>query len=240
MPQFPQGLGLNLTDTLAGHLEGVSHLFQGVGVTVVQAEAQAQYLRLPFLEGPKHLRDLLLQEDEGGGVGGRDDVLILDEITQMAVLLLPDGRFQGNRLLGDFQDGPHLFHRHFQALGDLVRDGLPAQFLDQIAGNLDGLVDGLDHVHRDADGAGLVGDGPGNGLADPPGGVGGELVAPAVLELFHRPHQADVAFLDQVQEGQAAVGVFLGDGDDQAQVGLHQFHAGLIGFPLARRGCCAS
>ena len=30
----------------------------------------------------------------------------------------------------------------------------------------------LDHVDRDADGAGLVGDGPGDRLANPPGGVG--------------------------------------------------------------------
>ena len=46
------------------------------------------------------------------------------------------------------------------------------------------------------------------GLADPPRRVGRELVAAAVFELVHRLHQADVAFLDQVEELQAAVGVF--------------------------------
>jgi hypothetical protein len=75
-------------------------------------------------------------------------------------------------------------------------------------------------VHRDADGARLVGDRAGDGLADPPRGVGRELVAAAVFELVDRLHQADVAFLDQVEELQAAVGVLLGDGDHQAQVGL--------------------
>ena len=35
----------------------------------------------------------------------------------------------------------------------------------------------LHHMHRDADGPGLVGDGPGDGLADPPGSVGGKLEA---------------------------------------------------------------
>ncbi len=34
----------------------------------------------------------------------------------------------------------------------------------------------------------------GDGLADPPGGVGGELVAAPILELVHRLHQADIAF----------------------------------------------
>ena len=97
----------------------------------------------------------------------------------------------------------------------------------------DDLVDRLDHVHRDADGARLVGDRAGDRLADPPGGVGRELVAAPVLELVDRLHQADVALLDQVQELQAAVGVFLGDGDHQAQVRLDHLLLGLPGLALA-------
>ena len=68
--------------------------------------------------------------------------------------------------------------------------GLAAQVLQELALHPDELVDGLHHVHRDADGAGLVGDGPGDGLADPPGGVGAELVTLAVVELLHRADQA--------------------------------------------------
>jgi hypothetical protein len=83
-------------------------------------------------------------------------------------------------------------------------------------------------VHGDADGAGLVGDGAGDGLANPPGGVGAELVAALVLELVDGLHEADVAFLDEVEEGHAAVGVFLADADDEAQVGLDELHLGLV------------
>jgi len=68
-------------------------------------------------------------------------------------------------------------------------------------------------VHRKADSARLVGNGAADGLANPPRGIGGELVAPAILELVHRLHQADVALLDQIKELQAAVAVFLGDGN---------------------------
>ena len=101
------------------------------------------------------------------------------------------------------------------------------------AAGADQLVDRFDHVHRNTNGAGLVGDGAGDGLANPPGGVGGEFVAAAPLKFVDGLHQADVAFLNQVQELQAAVGVFLGDGNHQAQVGFDQFLLGLVGFGLA-------
>src|SRR3546814_8055953 len=85
------------------------------------------------------------------------------------------------------------------------------------------LVDRLDHVNRDADRARLIGDRAGDRLANPPGRIGAELVAAAIFELVDRLHQADVAFLDQVEELQPAVGVFLGDRDDEAQIRLDHF-----------------
>ncbi len=86
----------------------------------------------------------------------------------------------------------------------------------------------LDHVHRNADRAALVGHGAGDRLANPPGGVGAELEAAAILELVDRPHQPGVAFLDQVEEAQAAVAVLLGDRDDQPQVAFGQAALGLL------------
>jgi hypothetical protein len=43
-----------------------------------------------------------------------------------------------------------------------------------------------------------------------------------VVELVHRAQQAQVAFLDQVEEVEAAPDIALGDADDQAQVALRQ------------------
>jgi hypothetical protein len=95
------------------------------------------------------------------------------------------------------------------------------------------LVDRLDHVHRDADGARLIGDRTRDRLPDPPGRVSGELVAAAVFELVDRLHQPDVAFLDQIKELQAAVRVFLGDRDHQTQVRLDHFLLGNARLALA-------
>ena len=91
----------------------------------------------------------------------------------------------------------------------------------------------FNHMHRDADGAGLVRKGPRYPLSDPPARIGRKLVAPAIVEFFHPSHQSDIAFLDEVQERQAAVNVFLADGDNQAQVGLRHFGPSLIGLGRA-------
>ena len=82
------------------------------------------------------------------------------------------------------------------------------------------LVELFRHVHGDPDRAALVGDRARHRLADPPRGVGRELVAAAVVELLHRPDQSQRALLDQVQEGEAAAHVALGDRHHEAQVGL--------------------
>ena len=114
-----------------------------------------------------------------------------------------------------------------------ISSDVAAQLLDERARRADQLVDRLDHVDRDADGPRLVCNRARDGLADPPRRVRRELVAAAVLELVDGLHEADVALLDQVQELQTAVGVLLGDRDDEAQVGLHHLFLGLPRLALA-------
>ena len=112
--------------------------------------------------------------------------------------------------------------------GDLHRGGdffggwLAAELLLQPARGADQAVDRLDHMHRNADRAGLIGDGAGDRLADPPGRIGAELEALVVLELLDRANQAEVAFLDQIEHRHAAPDILLGDRHDEPQIGLGQ------------------
>ena len=78
----------------------------------------------------------------------------------------------------------------------------------------------LDHVDRQANSAGLVHDCPLYSLANPPGRIGRESKTALRVELLHRPDQAQVALLDQVQQGQPAVDVAPGNFHHQAQVAL--------------------
>ena len=84
------------------------------------------------------------------------------------------------------------------------------------------LVDDLDHVHRNADRTSLVRHRAGDRLTNPPGGVGRELVALRVVELFDSADKAQVTFLNQVQELHTAAGVALGQRHDKAEVRLEQ------------------
>ena len=69
---------------------------------------------------------------------------------------------------------------------------------------------------------GLVGDAARDRLADPPGRVGRELVAGAPVVLLDGAHEADVAFLDEVEEEHAAADVAFRDRHHETQVGLDQ------------------
>ena len=133
MTQLSEGLGLDLADALPGDVELLSHLFQGTGPSVLDAEAQLEHLLLPGGQGGEHIHQLLLQQGEGGGLGGLAGILVGDEVPQVAVLLLPDGGLQRDGLLGDLQDLPHPVHRHVHLVGDLLRRGVVAQLLEQLA-----------------------------------------------------------------------------------------------------------
>ena len=82
-------------------------------------------------------------------------------------------------------------------------------------------------MHRDADDPPLIGNGPGDGLPDPPCRVGREPEPPVRFKLFCRLHQAKVPFLNEVKEGQPPPGIPLGHRDHQPQVGFAQFPPGI-------------
>ena len=83
-------------------------------------------------------------------------------------------------------------------------------------------------MHGQADRSTGVGDAPGDGLTDPPGGIRRELKALSPVELLDGVHQAQVAFLDQIQQRQPGGLVLLGDRDDQPQVRLDEGAFGVL------------
>ncbi len=85
-------------------------------------------------------------------------------------------------------------------------------------------------MHREPDCAALIGHTAGDGLPNPPGGIGGELESLGVVELLHCPDQAQIALLDQVQQRHTAAGVTLGEGYHEPEVGFEQMRACGLAF----------
>src|SRR5260221_5132594 len=231
--QLSQRLGFDLPDSLARHRELLADLLQRVVLVHADAESHAKNALLARRQGRQHAGRGFAQVRLDGSVDRQDRVLVLDEIAEVRIRFIADRGFQRQRLPGDLEHLAHLLERHAELLGKLLGRRLAADLVEQLARRAHDPVDGIDHVHGDADGSCLIRNAAADRLPDPPGGVGGELVAAAILELVDRLHQADIAFLDQVEELQAAVDVFLGDRDDEAQVRLHHLLFGLARLALA-------
>src|SRR6266566_2351213 len=146
--------------------------------------------------------------------------VVLDEVAQFRVLLLADRLLQRDGMLRHAEDLPHLPGRNLELGGNFVRTRLAPEPLDQLALDVHDLVQLLDHVHGNPDRPRLVGDRARHRLANPPGRVRRELVALAIVEFLYGANQAEGAFLDQVEEAQAAAQVGLGDRDDETEVRL--------------------
>src|SRR5207247_2573468 len=240
MTELAQRLRLDLADALARDPEARPDLLERVVSALPDAKAQPQHLLLARRERGQHLPRLILEVHGHHRVGGRERGHVLDEVADDGVLLLADRRLERDRLLVDLHDPAHLVDGDIHALADLLRRGLAAHLLHQGPRGAHQLVDRLDHVHGDADGARLIGDRARDRLPDPPRGVGRELVAAPVLELVDRAHEPDVALLDEVEELEAAVHVPLRDRHDQTEVGLDHLllggaHAALGGVDVAHR-----
>src|SRR5262249_14732422 len=87
-------------------------------------------------------------------------------------------------------------------------------------------------MHGNADGTGLIRNSTGNRLANPPGRIGAEFIAPTIFKLIDRFHQADIALLNEVEKAQATVGIFLGNAHDQAEIGLGKLTLRFVVFLL--------
>ena len=78
------------------------------------------------------------------------------------------------------------------------------------------------------DRTGLVCNGTGDGLTDPPGGIGGKFIALGIVELFDCLDKTKIALLNQVEEEHAAADIALGNRDDQTKVCLGHPALGLF------------
>src|SRR4051794_30027235 len=221
--QLFEALVLDLADPLAGDVEGAADLVQGPRVLAAEPVAELEHAALAVGEVLERLFEGLFGKQVRGPIERALGLLVGDELAELRLLLVADRLLERDRGLGGALDRVDLLGIDPRHLGNLLWGGLAAQLGDQLALGAADLVQLLDDVDRDPDRARLVGQRPGDRLADPPGRVGGELEPLAVVELLRRTDQAQRPLLDQIEEGQALVAVIFRDRDDKPEVRLDHF-----------------
>src|ERR1700755_1815267 len=101
--QLAQRLGFDLTNTLAGDLEVLADLFEGVVALLADAEAHPQDLLFARRQRLEHAPGLILEVVVDHGLHRGHDRLVLDEVAKVAVLLFADRSLERDRFLGDPQ-----------------------------------------------------------------------------------------------------------------------------------------
>ena len=217
--QFGDRVPLDLADALGGDPPHGSDVGQLGLASVQQAVAAPHDVGGPLIQRRQHAVQagaILGVQHHLVGAGGH---LAGQQVTERGIAVLFDRCVKADVVAGQPEQVDHLLLPQPQLVGDLDQLGLAAQ--PALKGATDGgyLVDLLGDVHRKPDDPALLGDAPGDRLANPPGRVGRELEALGVVELLHRADQAGVAFLNQVQQRHLRPPVLAGDRDDQPQVG---------------------
>src|SRR3990172_1905590 len=87
-------------------------------------------------------------------------------------------------------------------------------------------------MHRNANGAGLLGNVAADRLTYPPGGVGAEFKAARRVKLGDGAQQTQVAFLDQVKKREAAAKIAVGNIHHKGKVGANQRLVGFLSPPV--------
>src|SRR5215468_10456550 len=228
MAQLIERFAFDLPDTLASDPEEAPDLIECMLLAApVQAEAQPDDLLFARGERAQRLVGDRPQIRRFEPLNLAREEVVFDQLPEFRIAFVADRGFERNRLDGGLQGAADLLQRHFQPPGDLLNHGIAPQFTSQRARDGTDFAEQLRHVRRQANDARLIDDRARDGLPDPPGRIGREFIAAPPIELLDRPHQADVPFLNQVQDREAAVLMFPGDRDYQAQVRLGHLAPGL-------------
>ena len=228
MPQLAQGLGFDLPHPLPGHIELLPQLFQRMRPAILQPEAQCDHPLFPRCQAFEHAEQFPPQQLPPGFIHRDACILVLNKIFKVGILFLAHRRFQADGVLRQLQQFPHTVRLHVQLNSDLFRGRLPAIFPQQVTRRLFDPVDALHKVHRDADGPPLIRNGAGDGLTDPPRGIGGKFEAALRLKLFRRLHQTEIAFLNEIQKRQASPCIALCHRHHQPQVRFAELPPGIL------------
>src|SRR5215204_6598445 len=224
----PQSLDLDLPGPLLGDTKLLRDFAQGEGLAAIEAVTHLDDPGLPLGQSPHGLdeRQLPLPDlDARVVVAG---ALVREQLAKLGAFLGVDLRVDAGDGLADLAQAPGLLRFYTEPLDELLLGSLAAELDAESVLGASQAVESVNDVCGQTHGAGVVGDGAGDGLTDPPRRVSREAVAHLGVELLDGPDKAGVPLLDEGLEGHPAPAVLLGDGDHEPKVGLDEAAPGLL------------
>jgi hypothetical protein len=209
----------DLADALARDSEVSARLGQRASDSVVEAVADSQDLLLALAERAQQPIEFLVLELELDQALDRERGLA-EVLARELLERLDAGAFVERAESGD--EGCQALrarHRDVELARDLFADRLATQARAKRTLGARETAHLLEHLDRDSHRAGLLGQPAQDRLADPDRGVGGEVETALRLEPIHRHDQAEIAFLDEIEQRQSATAVRPRHVYHQAQVG---------------------
>src|SRR5580704_678374 len=120
-------------------------------------------------------------------------------VTELAaVAVVAERGFEAQRLAHEPADGANLVDGQAALAGEILVAGVGPALLLHGAADAFELVTALEEVHGNSDGLALSGKGAGHRLPDPPGGVGGEPMPAAPVELLDSADEAQLTLLHEI------------------------------------------
>src|SRR5579872_2586449 len=131
-------------------------------------------------------------------IGGRGGACILQHIGEVILFIVNEGRIERNRRFGDGLKFNNALFGEICRSCQLFGRWVMSQLLIEMARNTFQLINKLHHMYRNMNGACMLGDGPADGLTNPPCGIGAETEAASRIKFLYCANEAEVAFLHEV------------------------------------------
>ena len=223
------GFLFDLADTLLGQVVFIADVLQRQWSSTVQTVAVLNDLGLFLAQSLENLVDIISQRVIHCYIFRCPIISVLDKITELTGALIGIHRgLQRNQILGDIDEVGNMILVHHGRIGNFIYlrlFGFPD--LQLLAGLVD-LHQFVGPVEGQSDHTGLLTDSLQNGLTYPPDCVRNKVVAFLDIEALDGVHQTDIAFVDQVGQGQPLILVLLGHIYHKPQVCIHQLLFGSL------------
>src|SRR5215210_7099918 len=231
-----EGGALYLADPFAGYADCSTNLRERGAPFAVEAVAAFDDVTLALGESFEETTDGISKGALHDQVLRAGLHLVCEEVREGTVFVGAHGYVIGDDALASCEGAHDFLGALAHIRGELFDGGLATgRGLQVVAGTVHEALP-FCGVDGDPDGGRLVGDSPAYGLLDPPGCIGRELGTESRVEAARRPHEPQVALLDEIRELEPPAQIPARPRDDEPQVALDEFLPGrLVAFTDARR-----